>query len=135
MSGALPRIGIRLSGAIAPQSSIELARAAEAAAFASVWFAENPFQRGVFTAAGACAAATARVRIGTGVVNPYTRHPVQIAMEFAVLDELAEGRAILGLGSGIAPGDPADGHRQWPFRCRRVRGDRTSCAPCCAAKS
>jgi 5,10-methylenetetrahydromethanopterin reductase len=102
MIDALPKIGIRLSGAVAPQASIELAQAAEVSGFASIWFAENPFQRGVFTTAGACAAATSRVRIGIGVVNPYTRHPVQIAMEFAALDELASGRAVLGLGSGIA---------------------------------
>jgi 5,10-methylenetetrahydromethanopterin reductase len=102
MSGVLPRIGIRLSGAVTPQACIELAQAAEANGLASVWFAENPFQGGVFTTAGACAAATKRVRIGIGVVNPYTRHPVQTAMEFVALDRLAGGRAILGIGSGIA---------------------------------
>ncbi len=102
MSQELPRIGIRLSGAVVPRACVELAQAAEASGFASVWLAENPFQRGVFTTAGACAAATKRVRIGIGVVNPFTRHPVQIAMEFAALDELAGGRAIVGLGSGIA---------------------------------
>jgi 5,10-methylenetetrahydromethanopterin reductase len=52
--------------------------------------------------AGACGAATRHVRIAMGVVNPFTRHPVQIAMDFAALDELTEGRAILGIGSGIA---------------------------------
>jgi 5,10-methylenetetrahydromethanopterin reductase len=98
----LPQIGIRLSGALTPRRSIELAQAADTAGFASLWFAENPFQRGIMGTAGACAAATRRVRIGVGVVNPYSRHPTLIAMEFAALDELAEGRAMLGLGSGIA---------------------------------
>ena len=103
MSGAgLPQIGIRLSGALAPRRAIELARAAESAGLASLWFAENPFHRGVMGTAGACAAATQRLRIGIGVVNPYSRHPTLIAMEFAALDELAEGRAMLGIGSGIA---------------------------------
>ena len=103
MSGtALPRIGIRLSSGLGPQRCIELAQAAEVGGFASIWFAENPFESGVFVTAGACAALTERVRIGIGVVNPYTRHPVQIAMEFAALAGLAEGRAILGVGSGIA---------------------------------
>ncbi len=100
--GALPDIGIRLSGAIEPLRCIELAEAAENAGFASVWFAENPFQRGVMATAGACAAATARIRIGVGVVNPFSRHPSLIAMEFAALDALSQGRAILGIGSGIA---------------------------------
>ena len=61
---ALPQIGIRVSGGLTPRRCIELAQAAEAAGFASVWFAENPFWRGVLTTAGACAAATRRVRIG-----------------------------------------------------------------------
>lgn len=102
MKTTLPAIGIRLSGALPPRRCVELARAAEQAGFASVWFAENPFQRGVLATAGACAAATERIPIGIGVINPYGRHPSLIAMEFAALDELSGGRAILGIGSGIA---------------------------------
>ena len=103
MNPALPEFGFRLSGALEPRRCIELALAAEEAALASVWFAENPLQRGVLATAGACAAATKRLRVGIGVVNPYTRHPVQIAMDFAALDALSGGRAVLGIGSGIAP--------------------------------
>ncbi len=103
LTPALPEIGLRLSGALDPHHCVAMAKAAEDAGLASVWFAENPFQRGVLATAGACALATARVRIGVGVVNPYTRHPVQIAMDFAALDELGNGRAVLGVGSGIAP--------------------------------
>ena len=102
MTPALPEIGLRLSGALDPRRCVALAAAADDARLASVWFAENPFQRGVLAAAGACAAMTKRVRIGVGVVNPYTRHPVQIAMDFAALDELSGGRVVLGVGSGIA---------------------------------
>ena len=40
--------------------------------------------------------------IGIGVFNPYNRHPTLIAMEIGALDELARGRARLGIGSGIA---------------------------------
>jgi 5,10-methylenetetrahydromethanopterin reductase len=99
----LPEFGLRLSGSLDPRHCVDLAVAAEKAGFASVWFAENPFQRGVLATAGACAMATGGMRIGVGVVNPYTRHPVQIAMDFAALDELSGGRAVLGIGSGIAP--------------------------------
>jgi 5,10-methylenetetrahydromethanopterin reductase len=102
MTDALPDIGIRVSGAFDPRRCVALAKLAEEARLASVWFAENPFQRGVMATAGACAAATQRVRIGVGVVNPYGRHPTLIAMEFAALDELSGGRTILGIGSGIA---------------------------------
>ena len=66
-----------------------------------MWFAENPYGRGAWPAAAACAAATRRVRIGLGVFNPYTRHPTLMAMEMAAFDELCEGRAVLGIGAGI----------------------------------
>ena len=50
----------------------------------------------------ACALATRRLRIGAGVFNPYSRHPTLMAMEIAAFDELCEGRAVLGIGAGIA---------------------------------
>jgi 5,10-methylenetetrahydromethanopterin reductase len=99
---SFPRLGVRLHGGVAPQRSAELARAAEACGFASVWFAENPLERGVMAAMAACAVATRRVELGVGVWNPYLRHPVQIAMDIGALDELSGGRASLGLGSGLA---------------------------------
>jgi 5,10-methylenetetrahydromethanopterin reductase len=40
--------------------------------------------------------------IGIGVFNPYNRHPTLMAMEIGALDELAQGRARLAIGSGIA---------------------------------
>ena len=97
-----PKLSVRLHGGIDPRRSIELARIAEASGFASLWFAENPFNRGVLPAAAACAAATSQIGIGIGVLNPYNRHPTLIAMEIGALDELARGRARLGIGSGIA---------------------------------
>jgi 5,10-methylenetetrahydromethanopterin reductase len=94
-------LGLRLHGGLDPHRCVELARAAEAANLASVWFAENPFERGVLSAAAACAVATQRLRIGIGVWNPYNRHPSLIAMEIGALDELAKGRASLAIGSGL----------------------------------
>ena len=98
----LPKLSVRLHGGIEPSRCIALAKAAEAQGFHSVWFAENAFNRGVLPAASACAAATSRMGIGIGVFNPYNRHPTLIAMEIGALDELAQGRARLGIGSGIA---------------------------------
>src|SRR5919197_654323 len=98
----LPKLSIRLHGGLDPRCCIELAKIADARGFDTVWLAENPFNRGVLPAASACAAATSRVRIGIGVFNPYNRHPTLIAMEIGALDELAQGRARLGIGSGIA---------------------------------
>jgi 5,10-methylenetetrahydromethanopterin reductase len=97
----ITNIGLRLHGGLDPHRCVELARAAEANHFASVWFAENPFERGVLPAAAACAVATERIRLGIGVWNPFNRHPSLIAMEIGALDELANGRVCLGIGSGM----------------------------------
>ncbi len=98
----LPRRGLRLHGGLEPGRCVELATAAEALGFASVWFAENPLERGVMPTLAACAMATARIELGIGVWNPFLKHPAQIAMEIAAFDELAKGRASLGIGSGLA---------------------------------
>ncbi len=98
---ALPRLSLRLHGGIEPRASVALAVAAERAGLASVWFAENPFQRGVLPAMAACATATRQVQLGIGVFNPYNRHPTLIAMETGALDELSGGRVVLGVGAGI----------------------------------
>ena len=47
---------------------------------------------------GYLAAVTQRLRLGVGVVNPYTRHPALLAMASATLDRLSGGRFLLGLG-------------------------------------
>ena len=96
------KLSIRLHGGIEPRRCVELAACAEASGFDSIWLAENPFGRGVLPSAAAAAAATAHIGIGVGVVNPYNRHPTLMAMEIGALDELAGGRARLGIGSGIA---------------------------------
>lgn len=97
----LPRLSVRLHGGMTPQACVEQARAAEAAGIDAIWFAENPFARGVMAAATACALATRTQSIGAGVFNPYGRHPTLIAMEIGALDELSGGRVRLGIGSGL----------------------------------
>lgn len=96
------RVGIRLHGGLDARRCVELAAAAEQNGFSSVWFAENPMERGVMAALAGCALATRTIELGIGVWNPYLRHPAQIAMEIGALDELSRGRASLGIGSGLA---------------------------------
>jgi 5,10-methylenetetrahydromethanopterin reductase len=98
----LPNISLRLHGGMRPAECVELARAAEVAGFAGIWFAENAFGRGILPAAAACAVATRRIAINAGVFNPFTRHPSMMAMEIGALDELSNGRATLSIGAGIA---------------------------------
>jgi len=45
------------------------------------------------------AQATERLTIGWGIISPFTRHPVQVAMDARVVQELAPGRFILGFGT------------------------------------
>jgi phthiodiolone/phenolphthiodiolone dimycocerosates ketoreductase len=53
-----------------------------------------------FVMMGLMAARYRRVRIGTGVTEPFRRHPATLAQAFVTLDHLTKGRAILGIGNG-----------------------------------
>jgi len=53
-----------------------------------------------FVMMGMMAARYRRVRIGTGVTEPFRRHPATLAQAFVTLDHLTKGRAILGVGNG-----------------------------------
>jgi 5,10-methylenetetrahydromethanopterin reductase len=88
-------------GVMPPGECVARARQAEKLGFLGLWFAENAYERGVLPAATACALATERIQIGIGVFNPYNRHPTLMAMEIGALDEVSNGRAILGIGFGI----------------------------------
>ena len=77
--------GVALLGHGLPGSAVDWARDAERAGFGSVWLIEDYYHPGAFALAGAVAAATARIGIGLGVVNPSTRHPAPVAMETAAL--------------------------------------------------
>lgn len=94
------RFGLALETSGAAEIA-DCARVAEAAGFGSFWVLEDPFFHGAFSLAAAVACRTESIRIGISVVNPYTRHPALVAMEFATLDELCGGRAVLGLGAGV----------------------------------
>ena len=80
---------------------IAQAQLAERMGFSSFWVPEDYAFPAAFSTLGAIAAATTTIKLGTGVVNPYTRHPVLLAMEFAALDQVSKGRAMVGLGGGV----------------------------------
>lgn len=84
----------------APARTIAQARAADAAGVDSIWVSEDPDGWDAFAVLSAFAVETTRARLGTGVTNPYNRHPNLIAASVATLDQLSGGRAFLGLGRG-----------------------------------
>jgi len=90
------------------QQTVRMAQACERAGFDIFWLAEaypwwrkHGFEARSSTAITAVIAAqTEHIVIGWGIISPYTRHPVQIAMEARVLqDGAGDGRFLLGLGA------------------------------------
>jgi probable F420-dependent oxidoreductase len=80
------------------RGDVDLAVRAEAAGFDSVFTIEF-FNRHGYVPLGAIAQATRRIRFGTGIANAFTRSPLLHASAAMDLDELSDGRMILGLGS------------------------------------
>ena len=81
-----------------------VAERAEALGFSDLWVTENTLDHAfsfdpalILTYA---AAVTTRIRLGVAVVVLPTHHPAYIAHQFASLDYISNGRAILGLGIG-----------------------------------
>jgi 5,10-methylenetetrahydromethanopterin reductase len=79
-----------------------LAAGAEALGYDDVWLADERFFREVYASLAALAGQTTRVRLGPCVTDPYSRHPALTAMAIATLDEIAGGRAVLGIGAGVS---------------------------------
>ena len=77
------------------------AKLAEELSFGSFWVPEDYFYPGAFSLASAIASHTSSLKVGIGVLNPYTRHPVLTAMELGALDDISGGRALLGLGTSV----------------------------------
>lgn len=96
-------VGFLLLGDLNTRQGVELARYADEQGLSSVWLTDEPFFRGAIPTAAACAVATRRIRIGLGVVNPFDHPPVWLAMDFAAVNELADGRATLGIGASWEP--------------------------------
>jgi probable F420-dependent oxidoreductase len=93
------RWGLTLPFAGVPLAEHEpLVRRAEAAGYDDLWTGETNGSDG-FTPLALAATWTERMRLGTGVVNPFTRGPAVLAQHAASLADASGGRFVLGLGS------------------------------------
>ena len=89
------------------RETVAMAKACEQAGFDAFWIAEaypwwrkHSFEARSSTAVLAVIAQqTRRIQLGWGIISPYTRHPVQIAMEARVMQDIAGDRFLLGLGA------------------------------------
>lgn len=78
---------------------VEVSVAAEKAGATTAWTAE--MHRSATVPLAAIAAATSTVKIGTAIMLAFVRSPMTLALEALDLDELSDGRLVLGLGSGV----------------------------------
>ncbi len=96
----MTRAAFGLNGNIPVRRAVEYARYAEAQGLDSCWLHEAYWNRDALTYLVAIAVGTRRLGLGAGCINPYTRHPVLIASSLATLDELSDGRVLMGFGTG-----------------------------------
>jgi 5,10-methylenetetrahydromethanopterin reductase len=96
------RFSLRLNNDLALADYVALARTAEAVGFDQLWVSNDLFLRSAPVILAAVAHATHRIELGTGILNPHTIHPAELAMLAATMDELTGGRFNLGLGAGAA---------------------------------
>ncbi|MDV0444580.1 putative coenzyme F420-dependent oxidoreductase [Methanimicrococcus sp. At1] len=73
---------------------------AEEQSFEYAWITDHYNNREVYSTLSVLALATNKIKIGAGVTNPYTRSPVMTAASIASVNEIAGGRAVLGIGPG-----------------------------------
>jgi 5,10-methylenetetrahydromethanopterin reductase len=85
------------------REGMQYARYAESKGFEAVWQAESRLVREATVPMAAYAAVTKRIRVGSGVVNNWTRNIGLLAATFSTLDDLAPGRVVLGIGAWWDP--------------------------------
>lgn len=97
------RVALYLQDAHSLQEGIELCKYAEAAGFEAVWQAESRLVRDAIVPMAAFAAHTTTLKIGSGVINNWTRNIGLLAATFLTLDDLAEDRILCGIGAWWDP--------------------------------
>lgn len=102
MTGSGPlELALTLQGDLDASATADVARRAEDAGFSHLWLFDSSLQwREPYPLLTVAATATSRLRLGTCVTNPRTRHPTVTAALLATLAELSGGRVDLGIGRG-----------------------------------
>jgi 5,10-methylenetetrahydromethanopterin reductase len=99
-----PTSGVVLQGVDAPAAFLDLVDRIDGAGYDHLWLTDSSLHaRNPFVYLSLAAQRSARLTLGTAVTNPVTRHPAIVAAAFATVDEIADRRAILGIGAGDRP--------------------------------
>ena len=85
------------------RDGLEYVRYAEEKGFDAVWQAESRLVRDAIVPMAAYAAVTEKIKIGSGVINNWTRNIGLLASTFLTLDDLAPDRMICGIGAWWDP--------------------------------
>jgi 5,10-methylenetetrahydromethanopterin reductase len=85
------------------REEMEFGAYAEEHGFEAVWFAESRLVRDSIVPMAAVAAVTKKIKVGSGVVNNWTRNVGLMAATFSTLYDLAPGRVLLGIGAWWDP--------------------------------
>ena len=99
----MTRLAIYLQDAHPIREGMAISQYAEARGFESVWQAESRLVREATVPMAAFLSCTDHIKVGSGVVNNWTRNPALLASTFSTLDDLAPGRVILGIGAWWDP--------------------------------
>ncbi len=97
------RVALYLQDAHDLRDAIRYVQYAEQRGFEAVWQAESRLVRDAIVPMAAFAATTSRIKIGSGVINNWTRNAAVIASTFLTLDDLAPDRIICGIGAWWDP--------------------------------
>jgi 5,10-methylenetetrahydromethanopterin reductase len=108
------RLALGFNPVMPVSEAVKIGQKAEKLGYESVWFHESLYQRDVVTYLSMILGSTNQLRVGSGVINTFTRHPVVTASTFASLSELSKGRVLLGLGLGSFPTIPKIGQKIFP---------------------
>lgn len=97
------RVALYLQDAHDLREGMKLAQYAEKHGFEAVWQAESRLVRDAIVPMSAFAAVTERIKVGSGVINNWTRNIGLLAATFLTLDDLAPDRIICGIGAWWDP--------------------------------
>lgn len=97
------RVAIYLQDAHPIRDGMAYAQYAESKGFEAVWQAESRLVREATVPMAAFASVTKSIKVGSGVVDCWSRNPARLAATFSTLDDLAPGRVILGIGAWWDP--------------------------------